>query len=652
MEIRAWQRVRITVVMAIAYTAEHAEAMLLGAMYLAIGRSLDIGASKLGTLSMWRALVQAVAIPFVGVAGNLYNRIYLIATGTVLWGCMGLGMGFSTNYSEAAAWCALNGVGLALVMPCVQSIIAEVYRAKSRGKAFGVIFTASALGGMAGNFLAITYAYKEIGMYEGWRVIFFTTAGVAAGATLVVLFGGIEPRSLRPKEKVDESAPKKSFLRAAWAGICVIVKSTWSVFRVRSFQIILVAGIVGAVAHVNNGYKVMYFQLLGFSDLATATLSTCTTLGLAVGFFIGGAVGDALAVKFPNASRPFVNQLSMALAGPLAAVLYKAMPGSSAHATGVQGSNDKYLPIYGVLLFAIGTLASWPASNNAAIFADVVPESVRTSVYAFDKCIIGALGAVTTPLAGLLAERAFGFQHVSHKKPAKGHAAVHAHPPAAAIAAQHANNLNNARALENGLLCIMLIPMALKFFIYFGLYWTLPRDRIEEIDDKGMEASAQEGNAKGDEPGSPREPQGPMIAAHPGNTPSPCGKVGQAGSRGQSLRQTSSFGSTKYTSLPSTGVVSREALRASLAKQVVQSAGVDPPGPETLDDASDRRILERQALGGPSGGGGGSLGPSGGGPSWRATSMETARKFLALEMSPSLPPAGSPQPSPEKKGDV
>lgn len=58
MEMRAWQRVRITVVMAIAFTAEHAEAMLLGAMYLAIGRSLDIGASKLGTLSMWRALVQ------------------------------------------------------------------------------------------------------------------------------------------------------------------------------------------------------------------------------------------------------------------------------------------------------------------------------------------------------------------------------------------------------------------------------------------------------------------------------------------------------------------------------------------------------------------------------------------------------------------
>ena len=49
-------------------------------------------------------------------------------------------------HKQAAAWCALNGVGLALVMPCVQSIIAEVYRSKSRGKAFGIIFTTSAFG--------------------------------------------------------------------------------------------------------------------------------------------------------------------------------------------------------------------------------------------------------------------------------------------------------------------------------------------------------------------------------------------------------------------------------------------------------------------------------------------------------------------------
>lgn len=89
----------------------------------------------------------------------------------------------------------------------------------------------------------------------------------------------------------------------------------------------------------------------------------------------------------------------------------------------------------------------------------MVPEAIRTSVYAFDKCIIGAVGALTTPLAGLLAEKAFGFTHLS-----KGHSQHHAHAPATAaslarLEAEYRANVNNARALENGLMITLLIPM-------------------------------------------------------------------------------------------------------------------------------------------------------------------------------------------------
>ena len=79
------------------------------------------------------------------------------------------------------------------------------------------------------------------------------------------------------------------------------------------------------------GYKIMWLQLLGFSGWAVGLIITCAVLGAAVGFIIGGALGDMLHLRYPNASRPFINQLSMVLSAPLAIMLYKGMPGGCSH---------------------------------------------------------------------------------------------------------------------------------------------------------------------------------------------------------------------------------------------------------------------------------------------------------------------------------
>ena len=75
------------------------------------------------------------------------------------------------------------------------------------------------------------------------------------------------------------------------------------------------------------GYKIMWLQLLGFSGWAVGLITTCTVVGAAVGFIIGGCLGDMLHIQYPNAARPLINQLSMLLSTPLAIMLYKGMPG-------------------------------------------------------------------------------------------------------------------------------------------------------------------------------------------------------------------------------------------------------------------------------------------------------------------------------------
>ena len=63
---------------------------------LACARALDLFQSI-------HTHVQAVVVPFVGVLGNMVNRIRLITLGALVWAAMSLAFGLSTNYSEVSS---------------------------------------------------------------------------------------------------------------------------------------------------------------------------------------------------------------------------------------------------------------------------------------------------------------------------------------------------------------------------------------------------------------------------------------------------------------------------------------------------------------------------------------------------------------------
>ena len=66
-------------------------------------------------------------------------------------------------------YAACNGVGLALVIPCSQSLIADFYTSEVRGRAFGLMQLIGALGVMLGGLFATNVGhYSPMGM-EGWR---------------------------------------------------------------------------------------------------------------------------------------------------------------------------------------------------------------------------------------------------------------------------------------------------------------------------------------------------------------------------------------------------------------------------------------------------------------------------------------------------
>ena len=67
---------------------------------------------------------------------------------------MGAGFSFCTSVQQGYLFWAVNGIGLAMVIPNGQSIIADSYSEASRGKAFGALYLTGAFGAMAGTLYA------------------------------------------------------------------------------------------------------------------------------------------------------------------------------------------------------------------------------------------------------------------------------------------------------------------------------------------------------------------------------------------------------------------------------------------------------------------------------------------------------------------
>jgi MFS family permease len=259
-----------------------------------------------------------------------------------------------------------------------------------------------------------------------------------------------------------------------------------AVLRVRSFRVLVAQGVAGSMPWQALLYSTLYLQLLGFPDSEAGALSAAFAAACAAGGLIGGAAGDAAARAWPDGGRIAVSQFSVAAGLPLTWILLRAVPGSAACAVGGAGAGagagaagtgvfagnagPAVAPGAGcgsamaAAMVATGLFISWCGSNNSAIFADVVPAHLRSTVYAFDRAFEGAVAATATPLVGWLAAAAFGF---------RGSLADVGGAGAGSAAADAAR----ARALGSSLLVLTCGPWVACFAAYLLLYRAYPPDK-------------------------------------------------------------------------------------------------------------------------------------------------------------------------------
>ena len=147
----------------------------------------------------------------------------------------------------------------------------------------------------------------------------------------------------------------------------------------RTFQIIIVQGILGSTPWNALVFMTLYLLLTGFTNFGASVVLTVFLAGAAVGSLIGGILGDWAAKVSPDHGRIAVCQFSVLMGVPFSILVLKGLPREGTDTAGV-------VFLYSFVMFIFGAVHTWaaPACNNP-IFAEIVPASLRSLVYAFDR---------------------------------------------------------------------------------------------------------------------------------------------------------------------------------------------------------------------------------------------------------------------------
>lgn len=246
----------------------------------------------------------------------------------------------------------MNGIGLAIVGPAIQSLVADSTDESNRGIAFGWLQLTGNFGSILGGLISVLLAQTSFMGIAGWRISFHLVGFISVVVGILVRLFAKDPRFI---DNVKEQPPQKPFREE----VRELLKEARAVVKVPSFQILVAQGVSGSFPWSSLSFTPMWLELIGFSHKTTALLLTLFNVALSMGGLFGGKMGDVLAKHFPNSGRIILSQISSGSAIPFAAILLLGLPDDPSTAA-----------IHGLVLFIMGLTISWngPATNKYVPF--------------------------------------------------------------------------------------------------------------------------------------------------------------------------------------------------------------------------------------------------------------------------------------------
>lgn len=91
---------RTLVLVNLASIMENADEMLLPAVYSEVGAALHTTPTGLGSLTLFRSIIQAACYPLAAYMASRYNRTHIISLGAFLWAGATFLVGISGSFLQ------------------------------------------------------------------------------------------------------------------------------------------------------------------------------------------------------------------------------------------------------------------------------------------------------------------------------------------------------------------------------------------------------------------------------------------------------------------------------------------------------------------------------------------------------------------------
>ncbi len=353
-----------------------ADKLLIGPLTTPIMETFDINEAQMGAVFTGALIVGAVLYPLWGYLYDRYARAKLLAVASLIWGATTALSAIAPNFPTFVATRASTGIDDSSY-PGLYSLISDYFGPEMRGKVFGLLQITMPLGYMLGMIMALL-----LGETIGWRSVFYITGGLGILLAFAIFFLVKEAPRGQSEPELAELDQVGNF-HFDW-------QTARQLFRKKSLLLLFVQGFFGVFPW--NVITYWFFRYLeterNYSPDEVMLTMVVAVLVLAVGYVLGGVVGDFLFKRTPR------GRLLVATAAVLlgAILLFFTL--------NVPLENQG---LFMLMLSATALFIPFSAPNVTSTVFDVSLPEVRSTAAAIQYFIESAGAALAPLMAGMIA---------------------------------------------------------------------------------------------------------------------------------------------------------------------------------------------------------------------------------------------------------